>query len=120
MINSEKPGERRHSNLALTDNQDVAPDLALLVLLGVLVVSDEVVDEVGLLLEDGVHPGCGHDTPDHTLDFVTLVILQVSQQRFEDPRIRSSLSVRPARVVEPFRSILVDFILNTVSLLGHT
>ena len=116
-INSEV---RHHSDLALADNQHVAPDPALLVLLGALVVSDEVVDESGLLLEDGVHPGCWHDTPDDTLDLVTLVILQVSQQRFKDPGIRSSLSVRPARVVEPFWSILVDEIFNTVSLLGDT
>ena len=76
--NSERGETSPHSNLALADNQDVAPDPPTLVLLGLLVVRDEVVDVVGLLLQQGVHPGCRHHAPDDTAHLVTPPVLKES------------------------------------------
>ena len=66
--------EKHRSNLSLADNQDIAPDLAALL----LVVCDEAVDVVCLFLQESVHPGCWHHTPDHTLHLVALAGLQVT------------------------------------------
>ena len=74
--------EKHRSNLSLADNQDIAPDLTALVLLCVLVVCDEVVDVVCLFLQESVHPGCWHHTPDHTLHLVALAVLQVPGHSF--------------------------------------
>ena len=41
------------------------------------------------------------------------------EQRFEDDPVRFSLSISPARVVNPPGSVLVDDIRNTGNVLGH-